>query len=59
MQRWGRDPWRGCLTLVDDMIEALNSTGPEAAHAMDSDYSAPADPPDVALQSFDEDPVAA
>ena len=44
---------------VDDMIEALNSTGPEAAHAIDSDYSAPVDPPDVALQSFDEDPVAA
>ena len=44
---------------ADDMIAALNSTGPEAAHAIDSDYSAPMDPPDVALQSFDEDPVAA
>ena len=44
---------------VDDLIEALSSTGPEAAKAIDSDYSAPVDPPDVALQSFDEDPVAA
>ena len=44
---------------VDDMIETLNSTGPEAARAIDSDYSAPEDPPDVTLQGFDEDPVAA
>ena len=44
---------------VDDMIEALNSTGPEAAKAIDGDYTAPEDPPDVAIQSFDEDPVAA
>ena len=44
---------------VDDMIEALNSTGPEAAKAINDDYSAPEDPPDVAIQSFDEDPVAA
>ena len=44
---------------VDDMIETLNSTGPETAQAIDSDYSAPEDPPDVTLQGFDEDPVAA
>ena len=44
---------------VDDMIAALNSIGPEAADAIDSDYSAPEDPPHIALQSFDEDPVAA
>ena len=44
---------------VDDIIEALNSTGPEAAKAIDGDYSAPEDPPDVAIQSFDEDPLAA
>ena len=44
---------------VDDMIEALNSTGPEAAKAIDGDYTVPEDPPDVAIQSFDEDPVAA
>lgn len=44
---------------VDDMIEALNSIGPEAAEAIDGDYSAPEDPPDIAIQSFDEDPVAA
>ena len=44
---------------VDDMIETLNSTGPEAAQAIDSDYSAPEDPPDVVRRSFDEDPVAA
>lgn len=43
---------------VDDMIEALNSTGPEAALAIDSNYSAPKDPPDVAIQAFDEDPIA-
>ena len=44
---------------VDDMIEALNSIGPEAAEAINGDYSAPEDPPDIAIQSFDEDPVAA
>ena len=44
---------------VDDMIEALYSTGPEAAKAINGDYSAPEDLPDVAIQSFDEDPVAA
>ena len=44
---------------VDDMIETLNSTGPETAQAIDSDYSAPEDPPDVTLQGFDENPVAA
>ena len=44
---------------VDNMIEALNSIGPEAAEAIDGDFSAPEDPPDVAIQSFDEDPVAA
>ena len=44
---------------VDDMIEALDSAGPEAAKAINSDYSAPEDPPDVAIQSLDEDPVAA
>lgn len=44
---------------VDDMIEALNSTGPESAKAINGDYSAPEDPPHVASQSFDEDPVAA
>ncbi len=44
---------------VDDMIETLNSTGPETAQAIDSDYSIPEDPPDVTLQGFDEDPVAA
>ena len=44
---------------VDDMIEAINSVGQEAADAIDSDYSTPADSPDVAMLSFDEDPVAA
>ena len=44
---------------VDKMIEALNSIGPEAAEAIDGDFSTPEDPPDVAIQSFDEDPVAA
>ena len=44
---------------VDDMIEALNSIGPEAAEAMDGDFSSPRDPTDVTIQSFDEDPVAA
>ena len=44
---------------VDDMIEALNSIGPETASAIDGDYSTPQDPPDVAIQAFDEDPVAA
>ncbi len=44
---------------VDDMIEALNSIGPEAAEAIDSDYSSPLDSADVTIQSFDEDPVAA
>ena len=44
---------------VDDMIEALNWIGPEAAEAIDGDFSAPEDPPDVTIQSFDEDPVAA
>ncbi len=44
---------------VDNMIEALNSIGPEAASAIDSDYSTPQDPPDIAIQAFDEDPVAA
>ena len=44
---------------VDDMIEAINSIGPEAADAIDADYSTPEDPPDIAIQSFDEDPVAA
>ena len=43
---------------VDDVIEALNSTGPAAALAIDSDYSAPKGPPDVAIQAFDEDPIA-
>lgn len=43
---------------VDDMIAALNSTGPEAAKAIDGDYSAPKDPPNVAIQAFDEDPIA-
>ena len=43
---------------VDDVIEALNSTGPEAALAIDGDYSAPKGPPDVAIQAFDEDPIA-
>ncbi len=45
---------------IDDVIEALNSIGPEATHAIESDYStAPQDPPSVAIKSFDEDPVAA
>ena len=44
---------------VDDMIEAINSIGPEAADAIDADYSTPEDPPDIAILSFDEDPVAA
>ena len=44
---------------VDDMIETLNLAGTEAAEALYGDYSAPEDPPDVTLQSFDEDPVAA
>ena len=44
---------------VDDMTEAINSVGQEAADAIDSDYSTPADSPDVAMLSFDEDPVAA
>lgn len=44
---------------VDKMIEALDSIGPEAAEVIDGDFSAPEDPPDVAIQSFDEDPVAA
>ncbi len=45
---------------IDDMIEALNSIGPEAVHAIESDYSAaPQDPPNVAIKSFDENPVAA
>ena len=44
---------------VDDMIEALNSIGPEAAEAIDGDFSFPRDPTDVTIQSFDEDPVAA
>ncbi len=44
---------------VDKMIEALNSIGPDAAEAIDGDFSAPEDPPEVAIQSFDEDPVAA
>ncbi|MDE0161456.1 MAG: XRE family transcriptional regulator [Acidimicrobiaceae bacterium] len=44
---------------IDKMIEALNSIGPEAAETIDGDFSAPEDPPDVTIQSFDEDPVAA
>ncbi len=44
---------------MDDMIEALNSIGPEAAEAIDGDFSLPRDPADVTIQSFDEDPVAA
>ena len=44
---------------VDDMIEALNSIGPEAAEAIDGDFSFPRDSTDVTIQSFDEDPVAA
>ena len=44
---------------IDDMIEAINSVGQEAADTIDSDYSTPEDPPDVAILSFDEDPVAA
>lgn len=43
---------------LDDMIETLNVIGPEAAEAIDGDYSTPEDPPDMA-RSFDEDPVAA
>ena len=43
---------------VDDMIEAINSIGQEAADAIDRDYSIPEDPPDVAIRSFDADPVA-
>ena len=44
---------------IDNIIGALNSIGPETADAIDSDYSTPQDPPEVAIQSFDEDPVAA
>ena len=44
---------------VDDLIEALNSIGPEAAEAIDGDFSLPRDPTDVTIQGFDEDPVAA
>ena len=44
---------------VDEMIEALNSIGPEAEEAIDGDFSSPQDPTDVTTQSFDEDPVAA
>ena len=44
---------------IDDMIEAINSVGQDAADAIDSDYSIPEDPSDVAIRSFDEDPVAA
>ena len=44
---------------IDDMIEALNSIGPEAAEAIDGDFSLPRDPTDVTIQSFDEDPMAA
>lgn len=44
---------------VDNMIEALNSIGPETAEAIDGDFSSPLDPTDVTIQSFDEDPVAA
>ena len=44
---------------VDDMIEALNSIGPDAAEAIDGDFSFPRDTTDVTIQSFDEDPVAA
>ena len=56
----GAGPLARLLDLdVDDMIEALNSIGPEAAEAMDGDFSSPRDPTDVTIQSFDEDPVAA
>ena len=57
----GAGPLARLLDLdIDDMIEALNSIGPEAVHAIESDYSAaPRDPPNVAIKSFDEDPVAA
>ena len=41
------------------MIEALNSIGPDAAEAIDGDFSFPRDTTDVTIQSFDEDPVAA
>ncbi len=44
---------------VDDMIKALNSIGPEAAEAIDGDFSSPRDTADVTMQSFNEDPVAA
>ena len=43
---------------IDDMIEALDSIEPEAAEAIDGDFSLPRDPADVTIQSFDEDPVA-
>jgi Zn-dependent peptidase ImmA (M78 family)/transcriptional regulator with XRE-family HTH domain len=44
---------------VDDMIESLNSIGPDAAEAIDGDFSSPRDSIDVMMQSFNEDPVAA
>ena len=44
---------------VDDMIEALNSVGPEAAETLESDFSFPRDPSGAIVQSFNEDPVAA
>ena len=44
---------------IDDMIEAINSVGQDTADAIDSDYSIPEDPSDLAIRSFDEDPVAA
>ena len=56
----GAGPLARLLDLdVDDMIEALNSIGPEAAEAIDGDFSFPRDSTDVTIQSFDEDPVAA
>ncbi len=43
---------------TDDLIAMIDAIGPDAAEVMDSDYSSPADPAEVARLSFDVDPVA-
>ena len=60
-ERSGAGPLARLLDVgVDDMIEAINSIGPEAADAIDSRLLDPrGSSPDIAILSFDEDPVAA
>ena len=44
---------------IDDIIDRINSIGPETVAAINENYSSPPDPDDITLSALDDDPLAA